>query len=675
MIQKKTITPLVVTLTLTCQVLFGQNIINSEEDSTIIKTSPIIQVEPFIDFPNINQIPYYYHKKKLNAVDENSRSSDPLKYYESLYEYVSNFGVQNFYNDTKMIWELGQLAEQLGKKAESIDLYRLVLKHSRQDIDLEQITQHFDSVAGYERDQYVSIDYYYELVDYRADVDTLIPPRGILINMGHLINSRHSDYGPSLNVNDSVLIFTSRRFETEVTPLDYRRNEDIFISRKDEDGWYEAEPLTEVNSIFNEGSACISKDGKTLFFARCDAPDTYGNCDLFVASLQEDGTWGNIQNLGSHINSNSWDSHPSLSHSGDTLYFSSDRIGGFGMADIYFTYKDKKGKWSEAQNAGPYINTRNNEVSPFFHPTYDVLYFSSNGHLLNFGEFDIYKSYRYGRFWGEPVNIGPLINGEGSEFYFTIDANSEYLFYAKSIENDMANLDLYSFPLPMEAQPGAVAKLYGSVYDIETQDPFAEGIVTVIDLENGIEVAPKKLSPQGTFEFNLINNNRYLLIIQSSEFFRIEEFFTLVGNMEINKYTKAISSRMKFKSIEFDLESAEIKPTMFYDLDKVSRFLLDNPDFKLRISGHTDSYGTPEYNLQLSKDRAEAIMEYIIYFGNVPRARVDAEGYGSTDPIVEEITEEDRQLNRRVEFELYRPSLKELEEMRMLEQMEDVKDW
>jgi outer membrane protein OmpA-like peptidoglycan-associated protein len=132
---------------------------------------------------------------------------------------------------------------------------------------------------------------------------------------------------------------------------------------------------------------------------------------------------------------------------------------------------------------------------------------------------------------------------------------------------------------------------------------------------------------------------------------------------------------MKFKSIEFDLESAEIKPIMFYDLDKVSRFLMDNPDFKLRISGHTDSYGTPEYNLELSKGRANAIMEYIIYFGNVPRARIDAEGYGSTMPIVEELTEEDRQLNRRVEFELYRPSLKELEEMHMLEQMEDVSDW
>jgi outer membrane protein OmpA-like peptidoglycan-associated protein len=655
--------------------VFAQENKNSEEDSTIIKTSPLTLTEPFIDFPNINKEAYYYDKKELNSLKKLSPSGDLNAYYKSIFEYVSNFGIQNFYTDTKMIWELGQLAERLGYKEESINLYKLVLKHSREDMELEKIEQHFDSIAGYERDQYVSLDYYYELVDYRADVDTLIPPRGVLINMGHLVNSRYSDYGPSLNINDSVLIFTSRRYETEVAPLDYRRNEDIFISKKDEDGWFEAKPLTEINSIFNEGSACISKDGKTLFFARCDAPDTYGNCDLFYAELQEDGTWGSIQNLGSHVNSNAWDSHPSLSHSGDTLYFSSDRIGGFGLADIYFTYRDKKGRWTEAQNAGPYINTRNNEVSPFFHPTYNVLYFSSNGHLLNFGEFDIYKSYRYGRFWGEPINIGPLINGEGSEFYFTIDANSEYLFYAKSIENDMANLDLYSFPLPMEAQPGAVAKLYGSIYDIETQDPFAEGIVTVIDLENGIEVAPKKLSPQGTFEFNLINNNRYLLIIQSSEFFRIEEFFTLVGNMEISKYTKAISSRMKFKSIEFDLESSEIKPSMFYDLDKISRFLLDNPDFKLRISGHTDSYGTPEYNLQLSKDRANSIMEYIIYFGNVARARVDAEGYGSSEPIVEEITEEDRQLNRRVEFELYRPSLKELEEMRMLEQMEDVSDW
>lgn len=651
-----------------------QKKIDADADSTVIRNLPNFKKEPFIDFPNINKIPFYYQKKELQKIQQYRQSGNLESLYSALLEYISKFGIQNFYKDTSLLWELATLAEKLGKKEEALELYKLVLKHHRQDINIQEIRHQFDSIQGSIKDQYVSLDYYYELVDYRKEVDTLQPPRGVLLNMGHLVNSRYSDYGPSLNINDSVLIFTSKRNEYEVA-MDVRRNEDLFYAHKDDYGWTEAIPLTEVNSIFNEGSACISKDGKTLFFSRCDAPDTYGNCDLFFAELQEDGTWGNIQNLGTHINSNAWDSHPSLSHTGDTLYFASDRIGGFGLSDIYFTCKDARGNWQDAQNAGPYINTRNNEVSPFYHPTYNVLYFSSNGHLPNFGEFDIYKAYRYGRFWGEPKNIGPLINGEGSEFYFTIDANSKNLFYAKSIEDDMANLDLYSFPLPMEGQPNATTLLTGSVIDIATNDPFTSGIVTVIDLENGIEVAPRRLSAQGTFEFNLINNNRYLLIIQSSEFFRIEEFFTLVGNMEINNYTESISSRMEFESIEFDVESAELKTAMFYDLDKVALFLLDNPDFKLRISGHTDSYGTPEYNLDLSKRRANAILEYIVYFGNVPRARVEAEGYGSSMPIVEERTEADRQLNRRVEFELFRPSMKELQEMRMLEQMEDTSDW
>ncbi|MBS0001034.1 MAG: OmpA family protein, partial [Cyclobacteriaceae bacterium] len=628
-----------------------QKKLEADIDSTTIRNLPDEKKNPFINFPNINKSPYYHQKKELQKIEQYRNSTEIEAWYEALYDYVSNFGIQNFYKDTPLLWEFATLAEKTGRQEEAVELYKLVLKHHRQDIDIRKIQQHFDSIQGNIMAQYVSIDYYYELVDYRKAVDTLQPPRGVLLNMGHLINSRFSDYGPSLNIQDSVLIFTSKRNDYDVA-IDVRRNEDLFFAHKDEYGWTEAIPLTEINTIFNEGSACISKDGNTLFFSRCNAPDTYGNCDLFYANRQADGTWGNIQNLGTHINSNAWDSHPSLSHSGDTLYFASDRIGGFGLSDIYFTIKGKKGIWQEAQNAGPYINTRNNEVSPFYHPTYDVLYFSSNGHLLNFGEFDIYKAYRYGRFWGEPTNIGPLVNGEGSEFYFTIDAESKNLFYAKSIENDMANLDLYSFPLPMEAQPDATTLLTGSVIDINTNDPFTNGIVTVIDLEDGIEVAPRRLSARGTFEFNLINNNRYLLIIQSSEFFRIEEFFTLVGNMEINNYTESISSRMEFESIEFDVESAELKTAMFYDLDKVALFLLDNPDFKLRISGHTDSYGTPEYNLDLSKRRASAILEYIVYFGNVARARVESEGYGSTMPIVEEVSEEDRQLNRRVEFEL-----------------------
>ena len=654
--------------------VWAQKKVDTSSDSTVIvaKSAPEI---PVLDFPNVNKIPYYYNEAELEGIKAAMKAHDTEKWYRTLRDYVGNFGIQNFYKDTKMLWDLARLADSTGREEEGILLYKLVLKHNRKDIDLNKVQQEFDSIAGYEKNQYVPLDYYYDLVDYRKEVDTLQPPRGILINMGYEINSEFSDYGPTLNVRDSILIFTSKR-DVLKESLDDRVNEDLFMSRKDKGGWTEAKPVEELNTIFNEGSACLNKDGNQMYFSRCNAPDTYGNCDLFVATMQPNGKWGEVKNLGTNVNSIGWDSHPSLSHGDDTLYFASDRMGGFGLSDIWFTIRDKKGNWGEAQNAGPFINTKNNEVSPFIHSKYNVLYFSSNGHLLNFGEFDIYKSYRYGNFWGEPKNIGPLVNGKGSEFYFTIDADSKNLYYAKSIEEDMNNLDLYSFPLPMEAQPLATAQLTGSVMDIDTKDPFTSGIVSIIDLDNGIEVAPKKLSPKGTFEFDLINKSKYLIIIQSNQFFRIEEIFTLIGNTQINKYTQSISSRMEFKSIEFDNKSADIKPSMFGDLDRLSQFLLDNPDFKLKISGHTDSYGTAEYNLDLSQRRAQAIMDYIVYFGQVSRARIAAQGYGSSMPIIPvEQSDFDRQLNRRVEFELYRPSLQELEETRMLEKVEKPTDW
>ncbi|MDP4680650.1 MAG: OmpA family protein, partial [Cyclobacteriaceae bacterium] len=270
--------------------------------------------------------------------------------------------------------------------------------------------------------------------------------------------------------------------------------------------------------------------------------------------MLEDSTWGDIQNLGFNVNSISWDSHPSLSHTEDTLYFASDRIGGFGLSDIYFTYKEKDG-WSHAQNLGPVINTRKNDVSPFFHPKEEVLYFSSNGQLYSFGEFDIYKAYYNEEKWSEPVNIGPLVNGAGNEFYFTIDSESRDLYYSRSANRDMEKQDIYSFPLPMGANPYATTKVTGSLMDSLTGKPFT-GIVSIIDIEDHVEVAPKYLRSDGSFEFDLVNKRNYLLVIQGDEFFRVEEMFYLDGPMDFRKITEPIASRMKFESIEFDVGQA-----------------------------------------------------------------------------------------------------------------------
>ena len=601
-------------------------------------------------FPNLNKITLYADEGKLKQIRQLRASGIDDELYPALREYVKNFGIGNFSGQTKMIWELARLSEKYGPPGEAVLLYKLVLKHQRPDIDGKKMRQEFDTLVKNEVDLYVPLQEYYELVAYRKEIDTLQPPHGVLLRMSDWVNSDKEDYGPTIGNLDYILLFTSKRNSiTEGPERSY--NEDLFFTRYAEDMWMEAEPFNTINTKYNEGSACLSHDGKKLYFARCNSPDSHGNCDIFEAELKADSTWGNVKNLGVNINSVAWDSHPSLSHSGDTLFFASDRLGGFGMSDIYYSTKDKSGKWAKAQNIGPVINTRGHEVSPFFHHKFNVLYFSSNGQPLNFGDFDIYKVYRQGATWAEPKNIGPLVNGSGSEYYFTIDSESHQLYYARSAEAEITNLDLHSFPVPMEAQPEAIAKLKGTLINSQTKKPF-RGIVSVIDLDKGVEVAPKYLREDGSFDFSLINKRNYLLIIQGDDFFRIEEIFYMEGNKELNLETDPIESKMAFKSLEFENGKADILPAMHPDLNKLANFLIDHPKLKLNISGHTDSQGKEEANLRLSQARADAIKAYLIYEFKIAASRIEAHGYGSAKPIVKEETDDDRKLNRRVEFDI-----------------------
>ncbi|WKZ60706.1 MAG: OmpA family protein [Cyclobacteriaceae bacterium] len=602
------------------------------------------------NFPNINNVSFYSDKKSLEKIAAIPKDNGNQTHYNLLKAYVQQFGVENFSRNTNMLWQLAKLSEKFGPPGEAVLLYKLVLKHHQQDIDGRQVRQEYDSLTKYQSDYYVPLKYYYELVEYRKEIDTLRPPQGVLLNMGIQVNSPKADYGPTIGNVDTVLLFTSKR-NLHTQTLERRYDEDLFYSVQEFDMWMDAVPFNTINTSYNEGSACLSKDGKQLYFARCDSPDSKGSCDIFVADRKEDNSWGNVRNLGDNINTVFWDSHPSLSHTGDTLFFSSDRKGGFGMTDIYFSIKDKDGNWQPAKNMGPIINTRGQEVSPFFHHKFNVLYFSSNGHPLNFGDFDIFKTYKQNGNWAEPKNVGPLVNGAGSEYYFTIDSKSEKLYYARSEGDDPANLDLHSFPVPMEAQPEAIATLKGSLTNSQTGKPM-KGIVSIIDLDKGVEVAPKFLRPDGTFDFKLINKRNYLLIIQGDDFFRIEEIFFMDGDMEINKETEPIESKIAFKSLEFESGKADILSSMHEDLSKLGNFMLDHPHIDLTISGHTDSEGKPEANLRLSQERADAIKAYLVYEYKVPSSRITAIGYGGSKPIVEEKTDDDRRLNRRVEFEI-----------------------
>lgn len=632
------------------------------DSNRIIKESHVV-------FSNFNKLAYYKDDYELALIKKYKDEGEIDKLYVMLYHYVTSFGIDNFLEikDMDLLWALAMLAEKRQNYDLATELYRLLIKHHRGDI--KKAIKHYDSLTRFEKDKYVDLEKYYALVDLRRHIDTLTPPQGALLNMGEEINSKFEDYGVTISRDNKKLLFTSKRKRNTGRTKDLKPqiDEDIYIANKtDESFWETAKPFANINSLYNEGSPCITDDGKMLIFARCHAPDGLGNCDLMVSYQENDSTWTEPENLGENVNSYAWDSHPSLSVTEDTLFFSSDRKGGFGGADIYFSVKDRWGTWSEARNIGAVINTQKDEVSPFMHAIYGVLYFSSNGQLINFGDFDIYKSYLTKSGWSEPQNIGPLVNGVGSEVYFTIDSKSEQLYYSRS-EMDKTkvkaktknskrfddNSDIFSFPLPMEAQPIATVKFTGKVTEESTGETF-EGMVSVIDLDDKIEIAPKYLQADGSFQFNLINRKRYMLIVQGENFFRLEEVFFLDSAKTVNLKTKSIKA-LTFQSIEFDGGSANLKSEMENDLHLVIDFLVSNPDFKLRIVGHTDAQGNAEKNLQLSQKRADAIKNYIVSYGSLAPERIIAIGMGSQKPIIiPEKNEADKKINRRVAFELYK---------------------
>lgn len=609
-------------------------------------------------FVNINKIPFYLDESELSLLNKYQRDKDWKRLHPKMLEYVCKFGINNFLdiNSMDIVWQLARLSEYLGKKEIAKDVYRLIIKHYRGDIAIAK--QRYDSLTKLDKDLYVELDRYYEMVELRKHVDTLRPPMGVLVNMGEEVNSQFEDYGVTISRDDQVLIFTSQRLPEAIDGKKPKKklDENIFMSKRigdDEDFWEPAYPFKDLNTQFNEGSPCISTDGNTIVFSRCHSPEGLGDCDLYISRKVEGRYWSEPENLGQNINSTTWDSHPSFSLTEDTLFFASDRAGGFGGIDIYFSAKDNLGNWGASQNIGPIINTRRNEVSPFMHHTHNVLYFSSDGQMVNYGDFDIYKAYWREEALTEPKNIGPLVNGSGREFYFAIDSKSNKIYYAKSEPGNETNLDLHSFPMPMEAQPMAIVRFSGKVTEASTGEVF-EGIVSLIDLDTHIEIMPKKLHEDGSFEFELIDNKRYMLIVQGENFFRLEEVFLLKGEKEIEIATRSIRA-LKFESIEFDNNSAELKTEMENDLHLIINFLVDYPEYKLKISGHTDSSGNPATNMKLSQERAESIAKYIIDYGKLDNTRIIAKGFGSTKPLVSpEATETDKKMNRRVEFRIYK---------------------
>ncbi|HAP01074.1 MAG TPA: hypothetical protein DCQ93_04025, partial [Bacteroidetes bacterium] len=339
-----------------------------------------------------------------------------------------------------------------------------------------------------------------------------------------------------------------------------------------------------------------------------------------------------------------------------TLYFASTRDGGFGGSDIWMTQKDSSGHWTNPVNVGKPINTYFDEQTPFIHPDGQTLYFSSYGHP-GMGSADIFLSRKdaNGK-WSEPQNLGYPINTKDAEGSFYVSTDGKHAYFASDLKKQTDDYDLYYFNLPNELKPLPVNYLKGIITNAESGEKISAD-VQLIDLASGNVMNSFSSDPaSGYYLISIPSGKNYALNVSKKGFLFHSENFSLADHNPSEPYELNIKLQpMKtgesvvLKNIFFETGSAELKKESTVELDKLISLLKENPTMKIEIGGHTDNVGSDNDNLALSENRAKSVYDYLIKVG-VGAARLSFKGYGETKPIATNDTEEGRAQNRRTEF-------------------------
>lgn len=335
------------------------------------------------------------------------------------------------------------------------------------------------------------------------------PVNTTIENLGPVVNSKYDEYAPVLDALESTLIFTSRREGTTGGKIadDGKYFEDIYISSKIDGKW--SEPLSigpNINTNGHEATISLSADGEQLYIYR----DDLGDGNIYVSRFNGD-VWGKPVKLGNNVNTTSRETHASISSDNTTLYFTSDRDGGNGGMDIYFSKRLPNGEWGLPTNIGPEINTKYDEEGPFIHPDGHTLFFSSRGHN-SIGGFDIFFSNRMpdGK-WTTPQNIGYPINSPDDEYFFVTSPDGKRAYFASSQTGGVGQKDLYLLSLEIEKEvPLTVYKGFITT----TEDVLPEDVViNVTELSRPDE-------PYGIYRANP-KTGKFILILHSGKKYNI----------------------------------------------------------------------------------------------------------------------------------------------------------
>jgi outer membrane protein OmpA-like peptidoglycan-associated protein len=480
-------------------------------------------------------------------------------------------------------------------------------------------------------------------------------------NLGSSVNSTYADYSPVLSADQQTLFFTSRRPETKGGEKDQDGNymEDIYMSTKTKAGWAKAENIgAPINTDFHDANVGMSPDGQTILIYK----DDMGDGNIYSTSLNGD-KWSTPIKLNDNINTKHWEPSAFISADGSSLYFISNKPGGYGGRDLYVSKLTSDGDWGKAENLGPNINTPYDEDAPFIHPDGVSLSFSSNGHNT-MGGFDIFTSLLSDDgIWSEPINVGYPVNTTDDDAFYVVSPNNKTAYLSSFREGGLGEKDNYMITFPNRKET-ALTLIKGNVID-ESGKPAKKVNIIVTDNTTGQVIGTYHAnSKTGDFLFILTPGKNYNITYQAENHLFYSENIEIPKKSNYYELKRAISmnpivvgSKITLNNIFFDFDKATLRALSNVELKNLILLMKSNPNMKVEISGHTDSKGDDAYNQKLSEERAQAVVTYLITNG-ISADRMVAKGYGKTMPAAAnkkangKDDPEGRQLNRRVELKI-----------------------
>lgn len=497
------------------------------------------------------------------------------------------------------------------------------------------------------------------------------PVNGQVSNMGPSVNSEVADYGVLLSPDGSSMTFTSRRSNStggKINKATSEYFEDIYTSTRTATDWTEPTPLAApVNTEINDASVGLYNDGRTMIIYR----DDKGTGDLYESTREGEG-WSEPRSLGENINTPANETSAWPSADGKQLFFVSDREGGVGGQDIWVSRWDATlGGWGEAEDLGPTVNTIEDEDGVFLHPDGQTLYFSSKGHTC-MGGYDVFRSTWVDGRWSKPTNLGWPVNSPDDDLFFVLTANGTTGHFSSVRPNGLGEDDLYRvdfLPEPKREETAAANStgkpegdgvrtitLRGKVMDLKMLAGM-EATIELLDLVDGHVVLSFTSDPKtGEYMAVVPGGRPYAMHVQANGYLLHSENIDPddVGgpvemNMTVNLQPMESGTHEVMRNIFFERDQASLSPASLGELGQLLTLLRENPDLRVEIGGHTDSDGSEDHNDELSTRRANAVVDHLVNNG-IPGDRLVAKGYGATQPLVANDSDENKARNRRTEL-------------------------